>query len=252
MHKTKRNIALLLPLVVFLLLGMFLFACGTSTEQERQITNAFTPGQSTQDATLQTQPPIASQTQTDTVVITPESQPGTAPLPSLQPTMMITNTQGQPIIVTQTRAATQPNQPTATRTPTNKPTNTATPRPSNTATATITLSPTQQTGWAGEWKVFWQLDNSNYVEGTITVEVVDTDFTASGTLGGVNYSFTGSIIEQGLSSFGNWTSPTSSGNFIWNNVGAEQFGGSRDTYFGFCGARSGVIPPNPCYLSPLL
>ena len=252
MYKTEKKFPILFTLAVLLLLGMVLFACETSNEQERQITNAFTPGQSTQDAMLHTQQAEDNQTQTDTAVITPGSQPETAPLPSDQPTMMITTTQGQPIIVTQTRAATQPDQPTNVSTATKKPANTAAATTTPTKTATLTPSPTMQTGWAGNWNVFWQLDNNNYVEGTITVEVAGTDFTASGTVGGVEYFFEGNIIDQGLSAFGNWTSLSSSGNFIWTTVGAGQFGGSRDTYFGFCGARNGVFPPNPCYLSPIL
>lgn len=250
MHKTERTIPIIVSLIVLLLLGMLLFACGTSNEQERQITNAFTPGQSTQGGTPETQQPVDNQTQTDATVITPESQPGTPPLPG-QPTMMITNTQGLPIIVTQTRASVLPNQPTFTRTPTKKPTDTPTVTPSKTPTPTVTLASTLPTGWAGEWKVFWQLDNNNYVDGIITVEVMDTDFTASGTLGGVVYTFTGRIIDQGQTAFGSWTSPISSGNFIWNAVANGQFGGSRDLVFGSCGAREGTPPPNPCYIPPL-
>lgn len=251
MHKTERTIPIIVSLIVLLLLGMLLFACGTSNEQERQITNAFTPGQSTQGGTPETQQPVDNQTQTDATVNTPESQPETTPLPG-QPTMMITNTQGLPIIVTQTRASVLPNQPTFTRTPTKKPTDTPTVTPSKTPTPTVTLASTLPTGWAGEWKVFWQLDNNNYVDGIITVEVMDTDFTASGTLGGVVYSFTGNIIEQGLLAFGNWTSPSGSGSFVWTDFGDGQFVGSRDTYFGSCGAREETSPPNPCYLSPIL
>ena len=273
MRKTKNLLPVTLSVVIVTLLGMLLFACNSSSQQERQITNAFTPGK-TQETILQPESSEDIPIQTETAVIPPadQSEP-TAVIPD-QPTMVVTNTQGLPIIVTQTRAATQPNQPAKTATPTKKPatntatatstltatstvtatsTATATQKPSNTPTPTKTLTPTVtiQTGWAGEWKVFWQLDNNNYVEGTITVEVVGTDFTASGAVGGVDYSFTGRIIDQSATAFGNWTSPTSTGNFIWNAVNNGQFGGSSDLFFSFCGARYGVNLPEPCYIPPV-
>lgn len=253
---TRYNLRLFLSVAIISLLGSILFACQTSIAQERQITNAFTPGK-TQAETLQTPLPGTVETSADPQNSTPGTQPEPTALLPDQPTMVVTNTQGLPIIVTQTRAATQPNLPVSTATSTKKPatsTAMATTQPSNTPTPTKTQTPTVTlpTGWAGEWKVFWQMDNNNYVDGTITVVVAGTNFTANGTLGGVDYTFLGSIIEQGLTAFGDWTSPTSTGNFIWTDIGAGQFGGSRDTYYGFCGARNSVIPPNPCYLSPLL
>lgn len=249
MYKAKSNIATLLTLVFFSMLVILLFACKTSNEKERQITNAFTPGQTTEEPLVQSQLTDEIETPAESDLTTTENPLETTVVSSLQPN----NTSGLPAVVTQTRAATQPNQPALTNTATKKPANTATAtvKPSNTATVTLTPSPTLQTGWAGDWNVFWQLDNNNYVEGTISVELAGTDFTASGTVGGIEYSFTGRIIYDGETAFGNWASPTRNGNFIWNKVGEGQFGGSRDTYFGFCGAREGVVPPNPCYVPPL-
>ena len=256
MRKTKNLLPVTLSVVIVILLGMLLFACNSSSQQERQITNAFTPGK-TRETILQPESSEDIPIQTKTAVIPPadQSEP-TAVIPD-QPTMVVTNTQGLPIIVTQTRAATQPNQPANTATPTKKPTTntaTATQKPSNTPTPTKTLTPTvtMQTGWEGEWKVFWQAQNQTYVEGMLTVEVAGTDFTAIAFLEGVNYTFTGRIIRDGETAFGNWTSPTSTGGFIWNDLGTGQFGGSRDNVFGFCGAREGVVPPNPCFIAPLM
>ena len=253
----KHRLMILLTVVVIAFSGILLFACGTSNEQQRQITNAFTPGKATQPA----DPSGNLAPAADETGFAAQTQPGTAAILTDQPTMMITNDQGQSVVVTQTRVASQPSQAANTRTAqptTQNPypvasatvTRTATPIPTNTSTPT--QIPTLQTGWAGEWKVNWQLDNQTYVEGSLTVEVVDTDFTASGVIGGTNYSFTGRIIFDGETAFGNWTSATSSGGFIWRDVGEGQFGGSRDNNFGFCGARSGVEPPNPCYIPPLL
>jgi len=95
------------------------------------------------------------------------------------------------------------------------------------------------------------MDDGNYVEGTISVGVTGTDFTASGAIGGINYSFTGMIVDQELTAFGSWTSPNNNGKFIWKAVGDGQFGGSRDLDFGFCGAREGSDLPEPCYVPPL-
>lgn len=121
-----------------------------------------------------------------------------------------------------------------------------------TPTKTVTLTPASslQTGWDGDWQVFWQLENQTYTKGTISIEVIGTEFTASGTLGGANYSFTGRLIHNGEIAFGNWISPTSHGNFIWDGIATGQFGGSRDLVFGFCGARDGVNLPEPCYIPP--
>lgn len=152
---------------------------------------------------------------------------------------------------TQLYTATSTRTPTQTRTATATLTATLTATPTPTKTDAWTQTPTEQTGWAGDWQVFWQLDNNNYVEGTITVEVVGTDFTASGAVGGVDYTFTGRIIHEGETAFGNWTSPSGNGDFIWTNAGSGQFGGSRDLNYGLCGAREGAAPPNPCYIAPL-
>ena len=81
--------------------------------------------------------------------------------------------------------------------------------------------------------------------------VIGTEFTANSTLGVAAYFFTVRVIQDGEVAFGSWTSATNNGGFIWNDLGEGQFGGSRDLYFGFCGAREGVDPPEPCYIPPL-
>ena len=246
MHKTERTIPIIVSLIVLLLLGMLLFACGTSNEQERQITNAFTPGQSTQGGTPETQQPVDNQTQTDATVITPESQPGTPPLPG-QPTMMITNTQGLPIIVTQTRASVLPNQPTFTRTPTKKPTDTPTVTPSKTPTPTNTLVPTLPTGWAGEWTFYVGEGDGPYksANGNVSLD----GLTAEGlfTLDGVAFSFIAGLSEDQLNLNGRYEWGATEGWLNWvmdsNHV---QFRGTLDNVYAFCAARDGMPMPEPC------
>lgn len=249
----RRHLPFLLFLAVGVVLTLGVYACASSKNQEIQIINAFTPGAN------RTQPSTSAANPTQNALLTAEA----TQLPPALPTMIITDTHGQPLIVTQTqpsqpgnpstpaanpvntRTATQANQPTSTRTATQP------NQPTSTRTATTIPSPTPPTGWAGEWVVRWQLDNQSYADGLLTVDVQDTDFTASAVFAGIQYSFTGRIIYEGKTAFGNWTTAANSGSFIWEDVGSGQFGGSRDDLFGFCGSREGFEAPEPCYIEPL-
>lgn len=250
------------PLIVVLILAaMIVSSCSSRvTHLTQNLENSGVPGQLATHAPGQTtlspgqetalvQPPTSVDeptatsiepltTQSASVTLPPVQTPTSSPV-VLNPTA--TKKSATPQAATSTLAATQ------TRTPTPTLTATATP----TKTATLTQTPTLQIGWAGDWMVFWQLENQTYIEGTISIEVIGTDFTASGTLDGIDYSFTGRVIQDGEVAFGNWTSSTSNGNFIWTEVANGQFGGSRDLVFGFCGVRDGVDPPEPCYIPPL-
>ncbi len=250
-----------LPVFLFLAVGIVLtlgiYACASSKNQEIQIINAFTPGANRR------QPSASAANPTQSALQTAEATQH----PSALPTMIITDTHGQPLIVTQTQPATQPRQPgntptsaadpvsTRTATQANQPTRTRTAtqttQPTATPTATTIPSQTPPTGWAGEWVVRWQLDNQSYADGLLTVDVQDTDFTASAVIAGIQYTFTGRIIFDGKTAIGNWTAAANSGNFIWEDVASGQFGGSRDLLFGFCGSRAGFEAPEPCFMEPL-
>ena len=246
MTNRKREISIFLSFLILLILGVLLFACRTSNEQERQITNAFTPGKSTQDAMLHTQQAEDSQTQTDTAVITPGSQPETAPLPSDQPTMMITTTQGQPIIVTQTRAATQPNQPTNVSTATKKPANTAAATTTPTKTATLTPPPTMQTGWAGEWTFYLDNGTGGYTTGTLSITLDGRDVFGEAVINGSSYEFVGQLNAAGTSIMGDYSRGTDTGWFYWVFLSDSQFGGMMDNRFAFCASRNGAERPGQC------
>lgn len=197
-----------------------------------------------------TRPPAATSTKASSSTQPTQSVITSYPVPTSQTastnTPVPTNTAIATITPVPTNTTISTDAPTGTFTATATATKTATA----TATATQTLAPTLQTGWAGEWNVFWQLDDQTYVEGTLSIEVVGTDLTASGLLDGNEYSFTGRIIYNGKTSVGKWTSALSSGSFIWIDVGEGQFGGNRDQNFGFCGAREGIKAPQPCFIPP--
>ena len=257
MNKHRRHLPVLLFLAVGIVLTLGIYACVSSKNQGIQIINAFTPGVN------RPQPSTSPANLTQSALQTAEA----TQLPSALPTMIITDTHGQALIATQTQQATQPRQPgntstaasdpvsTRTATQANQPTRTRTATQANqpTATPTPTTIPSQTppTGWAGEWIVRWQLDNQSYADGLLTVDVQDTDFTASAVIAGIQYTFTGRIIYDGKTALGNWTAAANSGNFIWEDVASGQFGGSRDLLFGFCGSRAGFEAPEPCYMEPL-
>lgn len=279
MRKTKILLPVTLSLVIVTLLGMLLFACNSSSQQERQITNAFTPGK-TRETILQPESSEDIPIQTETAVIPPADQSEPTAVIPVQPTMVVTNTQGLPIIVTQTRAATQPNQPAKTATPTKKPatstatatqkpatsTVTATQKPSNTPTptktltptatqepsktATLTLAPTLQSGWEGEWVTYFERLDGSIGVGTLEFTLQGTDMTAVMRLDNLDYLFDGIIFNVGKYATGSWSSPNGQGYFWWNLQENGQFRGCHENHYAFCGSRSGIDQPSPCLELP--
>lgn len=269
MRKTKILLPVTLSLVIVTLLGMLLFACNSSSQQERQITNAFTPGK-TQETILQPESSEEIPTQTEPAVIPPadQSEP-TAVIPD-QPTMVVTNTQGLPIIVTQTRAATQPNQPAKTATPTKKPatntatatstltatstvtatsTATATQKPSNTPTPTKTLTPTVtiQTGWAGEWKVYVGEGTGPYKSAVGSISLDGLLAQGIFALDEKEFSFIADLSKDQQSLNGSYQWGAAKGWLAWFlDSNLMQFRGTLDNTFVFCAARNGMPMPNPC------
>lgn len=268
MRKTKNLLPVTLSVVIVTLLGMLLFACNSSSQQERQITNAFTPGK-TQETILQPESSEDIPIQTETAVIPPadQSEP-TAVIPD-QPTMVVTNTQGLPIIVTQTRAATQPNQPAKTATPTKKPatntatatstltatstvtatsTATATQKPSNTPTPTKTLTPTvtMQTGWEGEWTFYLGNAAGGYQTGTLNIAVNGKEVLGEAVIDGSDYEFMGELNSDDTFVMGDYTNGTKTGWFSWVFLSDSQFGGMLDNRLAFCASRNGAERPGQC------
>ena len=250
MRKTKILLPVTLSVLIVTLLGRLLFACNSSSQQERQITNAFTPGK-TQETILQPETSEEIPTQTESAVIPPanQSEP-TAEIP-VQPTMVVTNTQGLPIIVTQTRAATQPNQPANTAMPTQKPatnTATATQKPSNTPTPTKTLTPTvtMQTGWEGEWTFYLGDGTGGYQTGTLNITVNGKEVLGEAVIDGSDYEFMGELNSDDTFVMGDYTNGTKTGWFSWVFLSDSQFGGMLDNRLAFCASRNGAERPGQC------
>ena len=259
MAKKRIQILVLGSLAIFTLLGIGLYACSSSDQQKRQITNAFTPGQSNQNTTLQAQTP----THTETDGATAADQHTMLPNASAQASSI----PGQPIVVTQTRATLQPNQPGATPTPINNPVHTATtsgstqtatrtPTKTTTATATTsgntqtaatpTLAPTLQTGWEGEWTFYRDDGTGSYIDGTLSVTLTGNEILANALINGSNYEFVGQLSPDGSEIRGDYTNGTSSGWFYWVYLSDSQFGGTLDNDTGFCASRNGADKPGQC------
>lgn len=148
--------------------------------------------------------------------------------------------------------------PDSTRTPTKAAypldqTLTITPEASKTQTrspvntSTVTTTPEQQTGWEGEWTVWFEQEDGAYISGEITINISATDLAGNGILGGIEYTFEGFAPDE-WRVHGSWTSSSNSGSFIWEMLSDGQFGGRRDGSFGFCGVRPGLTKPDPCFI----
>ncbi len=189
-----------------------------------------------------TRPPAATSTKASTSTQPTQSVSTSYPVPTSQTAS--TNTP----VPTNTAIAT--NAPTGTFTATATATATRTATATATATATQTLAPTLQTGWEGEWVIYLQQDNETYISGTMNLALNGTEVIASAKLDGVEYNFEGINHADGEQISGPWQSDSSSGYFWWLLVSENQFGGSQDLQYGFCGARVGFEMPDPCFIEP--
>jgi len=117
---------------------------------------------------------------------------------------------------------------------------------SPTSTVTPSYTSTTQTGWLGDWTVFWQQADGGFLSGLMSVSVDGSDVTASVSIGEDQYEFTGILNESIITIVGSWSGSLESGNFYWRTLGLDQFSGNLDRQFGFCGSRSGGVRPEPC------
>ena len=120
----------------------------------------------------------------------------------------------------------------------------------STLTPTFTLTPTDtpanETGWAGEWTVFWGQSDASYKPGLMMVNLDGLDLTASVTIDGKTYLFDGILNQSLLAVVGSWSGSGESGNFYWQTSNGGQFSGNLDRELGFCGIRGGGDRPEPC------
>lgn len=203
-----------------------------------------------------TRPPAATSTKASSSTQATQSVGTSYPVPTNQtastntpvPTNAPSSTQ------TPTSKPTQTNQPSSTNTPvptialTSILTATATATPTKTATATATATMTlAPTGWEGEWIVWFQEADGNYVSGELTIDAGASEFTTTALLGGKQYTFEGRIIFDGEQVLGSWTSDTASGGFWWGMLESQEFIGCWGSEYGFCGTRAGQSQPDPCF-----
>ena len=121
---------------------------------------------------------------------------------------------------------------------------TSTLSPISTPTPSYTSTP--QTGWIGDWTVFWQQGDGGYLSGLMVVSIDGSDVTTSVLIGDDPYNFTGILNESRVTVVGSWSGSIESGNFYWRTFEAGHFAGNVDRQFGFCGSRSGGVMPEPC------
>lgn len=232
-----RHLPVLSFLAVVIVLMLFLHACAPSKNEDIQIINAFTPGVN------MTQTPGSATNPSESAHPAAEvTQP-----PAALPTMIVTDTHGQPLIVTQTLAAIQPvGTPTSAAYPINTTVPTQPNQPTITRTATTTPSPVPPTGWAGEWTAYLAQADGSFLVGALTIsldgEVLRAEFDAQGS----RLSLVGILQEQGASASGDYSGFSGVGYFhlISEPVGA--FVGNLDNELAFCAARQGFAQPEPC------
>jgi len=188
-------------------------------------------------------------TWTDTPLIAVEPSLLPSPEPSKTPT--ITLVSKVPTLSTPSEpSSTQINYPIAgeeTEIPTSTPP--AYPIQDNT-TPTFTVTPTTQTGWDGEWTVFWEQADGGFLSGLMDVYINGSDLTATVSLGQNSYIFDGILNESSVTVVGSWSGSGESGYFYWRTFSVGQFSGNLDRQLGFCGARDGGNPPDPCLHIP--
>ena len=202
---------------------------------------------------------------TQTWIETPSAEMVTLLSPSVEPTktQVITEiseepTQTKRTSTTSTPTSTQPAYPVsgegtaiATITPPPYPVEDVTTSTlSPTSTVTPSYTSTTQTGWSGDWTVFWQQADGGFLSGLMSVSVDGSDVTASVSVGEGQYNFKGILNENLMTVVGSWSGSLESGNFYWRTLGLDQFSGNLDRQFGFCGSRVGSNLLEPCLEVP--
>jgi len=247
-------LVLLIILLVLIFAGPKPFSLLGFGNQSIQITNAYTDRYKTQ--TSNPENPGSSQTADLEMQETPDAgNQEVGPNQPAQKTAIASGTNIAPIL----GSSTQPPrvQPDATQRGQQNPTATATEvAPTSQPTATVALPTETYDGpealWLGEWDVQFELDNGTFQTGKIRFELTGNDgqYQASGTLGGIAFSFEGRIVYGGFVAFGSWSSSAGSGQLEITTTDGLIFGGNHETDFAFCGARQGQKIPTDCYIPP--
>lgn len=220
-----------------------------SLSAELQLTNT----NQASDAKTATNLPSGTQSPSANMTGTASASSDTANILPLSATSTPVN---RPTETTQPGSTRTPS-PSATSTPTNRPTQTIQPgstptvtkKPANTITPSPTPTSSLQTGWAGEWIVYLEKANGTYRSGIVYLDTDGNKITGSATIEGQQYSIDGFIFEENKAE-GFLTTQNSTSYFRWTELSSNQFGGSSDDIYGFCGNRQGGDKPEPCKILP--
>ena len=264
-------LVLIVLLLVLIFAGPKPFSILGFGNQSIQITNAYSDRNKT--PTSDSENPDSSQTADQTEAdMEPQDTPvsGNQEVAENQPaqkTSIVSGTNIAPISGSPTQqprvqpTATQRGQQNPTATPGGsnpypiQPTNTRV-APTGQPTATVPV-PTEtydgpEARWLGDWDVQFELTNGTYQTGKISIVLTGNDgqYQASGTLGGVAFSFEGRIVYDGFVAFGSWSSSAGSGQLEITSTDGLVFGGNHESDLAFCGARQGQKMPTECYIPP--
>jgi hypothetical protein len=113
-------------------------------------------------------------------------------------------------------------------------------------------TPTPLFAWDGTWSVWIGEIGGPYIPLVMAITTNKVNFSATmDFLSAITYS--GLMDERHVSVAGTWSTVTSSGNFEFFSLGANQFQGNYNAtsdaakYYAICGSRGGAAQPNPCY-----
>lgn len=165
------------------------------------------------------------------VMMTTQTKPTTSPTVVLQQATQVTSTSQ----VTSRSQNTQMVSPTAQ-------VSVVTTQP----ITTLTRTPTPQTGWAGEWTVWYGAPSETHTKGSMIVSVTGTSLSAVAAFNGLEITLEGNLNPDKQSLSGQYASPMGDGWFLWQHITSTQFGGTLDNQQVFCAARPGAPKPEPC------
>ena len=235
------------------------FAILGSDGQAKQVTNAFWQQQAAQatrnpdeSVTLSPDTSLSAELQLTNTNQASDSKTATDLPSGTQSTSVKTSgtasaSSGTANILPLSATSTPANRPTQTIQPGSTPT--VTKKPANTITPSPTPTSSLQTGWAGEWIVYLEKANGTYRSGIVYLDTDGNKITGSATIEGQQYSIDGFIFEENKAE-GFLTTQNSTSYFRWTKLSSNQFGGSSDDIYGFCGNRQGGDKPEPCKILP--
>jgi hypothetical protein len=124
---------------------------------------------------------------------------------------------------------------------------TPTPSPSMTSKPPNNL----YTWWAGEWNPYY-LEAGALTGGDLTITVKGDSITGNVEFhDGYPMVLSGEVSMDGKRVTGTYTSKEGSGQFYWERINDEQFGGNLDGDKGFCATRNKNIETNKCLIQQI-